>query len=99
MDEYLYYNRLFDLYGSLLTDKQREIYMDYFFENLTQEEISVNHGISKNAVSKTIKNIKASLEEYENKLHMREYLISLEEEFKNDIEILKRIHKYDKIIS
>lgn len=99
MDEYLYYNRLFDLYGALLTDKQREIYMDYFFENLTQEEISVNHGISKNAVSKTIKNIKVSLEEYENKLHIGKYLESLEEEFKNDSEILKRMHKYDKIIS
>ena len=43
---------------------------DYYFENLTMEEISENNQVSKNAVSKTIIEVKEKLNEYESILHL-----------------------------
>ena len=33
MEEYVYYNELYDLYGDLLTDKQKKYFEDYYFSN------------------------------------------------------------------
>lgn len=98
MEEIIYYSELYDFYKNLLTSKQRETFKDYFFENLNIEEIASNYGVSKNAISKTIKSIKNSLEEYENRLHFKEYFNSVRSEFENDEVILKRLEKYDNII-
>lgn len=98
MDEVLYYTRLFDIYKGVLTEKQVEVFTDYFFENLTLEEIAENHEVSKNAISKSILNIKNILEDYEHKLHVVKYIRELKNEFKNEEDILIRIDKYDSII-
>ena len=70
MDDILYLSSLYDYYKSLLTDKQRSYFEDYYFENLTMEEIAENNNISKNAVSKTIIEVKDKLNEYESILHL-----------------------------
>lgn len=98
MDAFFYYTELYDLYKGLFTDKQREVFEDYFFENLTLDEIALNKKVSKNAVSKTIKQIKVELEDYEKAMSINKYLKALEEEFKNDEDILIRLAKYDNII-
>lgn len=97
MDELIYYSELYDFYGSLLTEKQSAIFKDYFFENLTLEEIAVNTGVSKNAISKTVKTIKSVLVDYENLIGFKKYVDDIKKEFKNENEILKRIEKYDNI--
>ena len=56
---------LFDYYGDLLTDKQKEFFEDYYFSNLTLQEIADNNNISRNAVHKGIKNVCNKLYEYE----------------------------------
>ena len=33
MDEVVYLNDLFDIYGELLTDKQQDYFRDYYFDN------------------------------------------------------------------
>ena len=43
MDKTVYYSTLYDYYGGLLTDNQREIFEDYYFENLTLQEIADNN--------------------------------------------------------
>lgn len=98
MDEIIYYSELYDFYKNLLTQNQQSTFKDYFFENLTIEEIANNHNISKNAVSKTIITIKNSLEDFENKLHFKKYRDSLREEFKNNRDVLSVIDRYDSII-
>lgn len=98
MEEVIYFSSLFDYYKNMLTDKQRATFQDYFFENLSIEEIALNNGVSKNAISKTIKAIKVSLEEYEKNLHIKKYHETLKKEFEEDISILKRLEKYDSII-
>ena len=40
MDEVVYYNSLYDLYGCLLTEKQREYFEDYYFHNMSFSEMA-----------------------------------------------------------
>ena len=65
IDETIYWNTLYDYYGSLLTVNQREIFESYYEENMTLQEIADNNNISKNAVHKTINAIVEKLETYE----------------------------------
>ncbi len=60
---------LYDTYGSLLTDKQRSYFEDYYFADLSISEIADNYRISRNAVFDQLKRVVQNLEEYEKKLH------------------------------
>ena len=87
MDELVYYNDLYDLYKNLLTDKQREYFEDYYFNNLSLSEISENYDISRNAVSKQLSTIREKLDEYEEKLSLfekKKKLIELVDDNKKD---------------
>ena len=66
----LKYSYLFDYYGELFTDKQKEYFVDYYFNNLTLQEIADNNGVSRNAVHKNIKDILSKLDYYEEKLNL-----------------------------
>lgn len=68
----IYYTELFDYYGELFTDKQKEYFVDYCFNNLTLQEIADNNNVSRNAVHKTITELKEKLDYYESKLHLYE---------------------------
>ena len=68
MEDVVYYNNLYDLYGSLLTDKQRKYFEDYYFNNLSFSEMADNYKVSRNAVFKQIHIVTDKLEEYEKKL-------------------------------
>ena len=64
----IYFNKLYDYYGSLLTDTQQQYFEDYYFQNLTCQEIGENKGVSRNAVNKQINDALSKLEYYEEKL-------------------------------
>ena len=64
--------KLLDVYGSLLTDKQQDIFRYVYEDDLSFSEIAENLGISKAAVSDTIKRTTAILNEYESKLRIIE---------------------------
>lgn len=70
MDKRLYLINLYDYYSSLLTEKQRNYFEDYYFNNLSLKEISDNEKISRNAVFKQLKNIENKLNNYEEKLNL-----------------------------
>jgi len=70
MEEILFYSSLYDYYGKLLTEREQLYFEDYFFNNLSLQEIADNFKVSKNAVSKTIKSVKDKLDNYENILHL-----------------------------
>ncbi len=71
MEKTLYLTSLYDYYKNLLTEKQRLYFEDYYFDNLSLSEISENHNISRNAVSKQLQSIKNKLYEYESLLHLQ----------------------------
>ena len=62
--------RLFDLYGGLLTDKQRDCLNMYFYDDLSLSEISEELGVSRQAVHDLLKRVEQTLEKYENKLEL-----------------------------
>jgi predicted DNA-binding protein YlxM (UPF0122 family) len=61
-------NLLYDFYGGLLKQKQREIFRMYYAEDLSLAEIAADVGVSRQAVHETLRKSAAALEEYENVL-------------------------------
>lgn len=68
MDKTIYLINLYDYYGDLLTKRQKEYFIDYYFNNLSLSEISENYNVSRNAIHKSLKDIENKLLFYENKL-------------------------------
>lgn len=79
MEEINYIASLYDYYHDLLTDKQQSYFEDYYFDNLLMEEIAENNGVSKNAVSKSLIEVKEKLEEYENSLSLYKNKLKIQE--------------------
>lgn len=65
----LKYLQLFDAYGPLLTEHQRELCELYYMCDLSLTEIAEQKGISKQSVSDTLAKSRIVLDEYEEKLH------------------------------
>lgn len=90
---------LFDFYGALLNDHQRQIYEEYAYDNLSLSEIAADHNISRQAAHDLIKRCDKMLSEYENKLHLVEKFISIRDEvtkieqLSDSIEIKELTHK------
>lgn len=72
MDEVVYYNNLYDLYESLLTEKQRNYFEEYYFHNLSFAEMAERYHISRNAAFKQVHIVIQKLVEYEEKLGLYE---------------------------
>ena len=71
MEDVVYYNELYDLYSLLLTDKQRQYFEDYYFQNLSFSEMAENYQVSRNAVFRQIHIVTNKLVEYEDKLQLK----------------------------
>ena len=63
---------LFDYYGDLLSESQKNYFESYYFDNLTLSEIGENFDVSRNAVSKDLKLASEKLNNYEEKLRLVE---------------------------
>lgn len=72
MDEVVYYNSLYDLYGALLTEKQKEYFEDYYFHNMSFSEMAEDYSVSRNAAFKQVHIVMEKLDEYEEKLKLFE---------------------------
>ena len=72
MEDVVYYNELYDLYGELLTDKQRKYFEDYYFNNLSFSEMAEDYDVSRNATFKQVHIVCEKLDEYESKLKLYE---------------------------
>lgn len=85
MDNRIYFINLYDYYSELLTDKQQTYFEGYYFDNLSLQEISENIGVSRNAVSKQLKDVTNKLEYFEEKLKL----------YNKSLKIKKLIEKID----
>lgn len=77
---------LFDFYGELLTERQREFFDLYYNEDLSLSEIAENSGISRQGVRDVIVRAEAAMQEVEDKtglirrfLQMQEHIAAIEE--------------------
>jgi len=97
MEEVLYFNELYDLYGELLTEKQREYFEDYYFNNLSFSEMAENYDVSRNAIFKQLHITTDKLEEYEAKLGLLKKK-KIIEEIIEEIDDNKIKEKLEKVI-
>ena len=63
---------LFDFYGELLKENNRQIYEDYILNDMSLGEIASERGISRQGIYDTIKRTVKKLEDYEKKIHLIE---------------------------
>ena len=63
---------LYDYYGGLLTTKQQFYFEDYYFNNLSLQEIAEDYSISRNAVYNSLKEIEKKLVYFESVLKLYE---------------------------
>lgn len=90
MEEFVYYDLLFDIYEQLLNNKSREFFKLYYEENLTLQEIADNYHVSKSYVGSVIKKTEKKLETLEANLHIYENRSKLTELLKlQDIKQIK----------
>lgn len=90
MEKFVKYNKLFDCYERLLTDKERNTFKDYYEEDLSLQEIADNNNVSRSAIHKTIKNVEEKLDFYEDSLKLCNLLDKLKEfEAYDDINKMK----------
>jgi len=95
IDRIVYVNELLDLYGNLLTEKQREVMFYYFSDNLSFGEIGLELGISRQAVSDTIKKSEQLLYFYEDSLkiyEMQDNILSIRLNIKRNLLDFKEKH-------
>ena len=88
MDELLKQALLYDFYGELLTDHQKEIYEQFILEDLSLGEIARDAGISRQGVHDLVKRCDRTLQEYEEKLHLVSRFLTVKEQIHKIREIL-----------
>lgn len=81
-------NELYDFYGELLTDKQKQVIEYYYLEDYSLSEISDLLEISRSAILDNLKRSEKLLHSYEDKL-------KLNEKFHKRLEIYKLMDSND----
>lgn len=70
---------LYDFYGELLTEHQKQIFEDHVLNDLSVSEIAQNRGISRQGVHDMMKRCDKILAGYEEKLHLIEKFLKTKE--------------------
>ena len=87
LEKALYLSSLFDLYGSLLTKKQGEVFKLYYFDDISLSEIAEISNITKQAVKDTLDKCENLLNYYETNLKLYE---KLEKDNSNEMKLEKQ---------
>lgn len=80
MEKIVRQGMLYDLYGGLLTEHQKQIYEELVNNDMSLSEIAEQYGISRQGVHDLIKRCDKILEGYESKLHLLEQKLKESEE-------------------
>lgn len=79
---------LYDFYGELLTEHQKEIYGQFISEDLSLGEIAKDAGISRQGVHDLVKRCDQTLVSYEEKLCLVEKFMSIKEKVRQMNQLL-----------
>ncbi|MBQ4293160.1 MAG: DNA-binding protein [Lachnospiraceae bacterium] len=79
MEKTAYNAYLFDFYGELLGEKQKRLYEESRFQDLSLSEIAELEGISRQGVHDLLKRTEMKLCEYEEKLRLVERFLRAKE--------------------
>ena len=93
---------LYDFYGELLNEHQRQIYEDFVLNDLSLGEIAMERDISRQGVYDIIKRCNRQLSAYEEKLHLVEKFLIVKkkvEDIQNSVQmVLDDSKDYDHIL-
>ena len=92
MKDILKSSLLYDFYGELLTEHQKEIYEDFVLNDLSLGEIAQERGISRQGVHDMVKRCDRILNGYEEKLHLVERFSKAKEDV---LEICRLAESHD----
>ena len=95
MEKFVQQTLLYDFYGELLTQHQRQVYEEAVFEDLSPSEIAANHGISRQGVHDMIRRCDKALEGYEEKLHLVEKFVNIRGQVQKIHELASGYHADD----
>lgn len=79
MEGRVYRDRLYDMYRSVLTDKQTAVLDQYYYDDFSAVEIADNLGISRQAVHDTLKKAEQLIEHMEQRLGCLRLTVAYEE--------------------
>ena len=77
MEEILRQTLLYDFYGELLTEHQKQVYEDVVLNDYSLSEVAQSLSISRQGVNDMVKRSTRLLNEYEEKLHLVERFVDL----------------------
>ena len=80
MEKILEQTLLYDFYGELLTDHQKQVYEDVVLNDYSLSEVAEERGISRQGVHDLVKRCNKILQDYESKLHLVEKFVTIKEQ-------------------
>lgn len=80
MEKILEQTLLYDFYGELLTEHQKQIYEDVVLNDYSLSEVAQEQGISRQGVHDLIKRCNKILQEYESRLHLVEKFVAVKKQ-------------------
>ena len=84
---------LYDFYGELLTEHQKQIYEDFILNDLSLSEIAEERGISRQGVHDLVKRCNKILKDYEEKLHLVEKFLSIKQDVEEIHSLTQKFHE------
>lgn len=79
MEKIVWQSLLYDFYGELLNEHQRQVYEDYVFHDFSISEIARERSITRQGIHDLVKRCNNILEGYEEKLHLVEKFLKARE--------------------
>ncbi|MDO4519198.1 MAG: YlxM family DNA-binding protein [Eubacteriales bacterium] len=87
MEKFVEQTLLYDFYGELLTERQRQVYENVLLEDYSLSEVAGELGISRQGVHDMIRRCNKTLEGYEEKLHLVEKFL----EIRKNVKIIEKL--------
>ncbi|MCI6699100.1 MAG: YlxM family DNA-binding protein [Lachnospiraceae bacterium] len=80
MEKIVEQTMLFDFYGELLTEHQKQVFGDVILGDLSLSEAAAQYGVSRQGIHDLVRRVDAQLREYESKLHLVERFLKIRKE-------------------
>ncbi|HHT97193.1 MAG TPA: DNA-binding protein [Clostridiales bacterium] len=93
LDNIVYLSVLYDFYGELLTDSKKQMFEDYYLNDLSLAEIAKEQGISRQGVHDSVKRTAEELKGYESRLSLMSKFQSVKNKLEEIDEISDIINK------
>ncbi|MBQ7707877.1 MAG: YlxM family DNA-binding protein [Lachnospiraceae bacterium] len=96
MEKIVRQSLLYDFYGELLTEHQKNIYEDVVMNDMSYSEIARVNGISRQGIYDMVKRCDKILEDYEDKLKLVEKFVTAREKISEVKDCISKVREANK---